>query len=86
MKYEYRHERIQATVEREVQVRNVQSKQQVYSEQVVEDALNKLGQDGWELVNMEPKWVYRSSRHTMEAVEPEIIECWYATFKRPLEQ
>ena len=82
MKYEYRHECIQAQVDQESSDRR--STYKVYSEKVVEDALNRLGQDGWGLVSMEPKWVYRSSSHSWEGVEPDIIECWYATFKRPL--
>lgn len=84
MKYEYRHERIQAKVDREVRVRNIQTKRQVYCEQGVQEALNRLGADGWELVSMEPKWIH-SGYYDFGTV-PEIIECWYATFKRPLEQ
>ena len=33
---------------------------------------------------MEPKWVYRASGSAYDSgTEPDIIECWYATFKRP---
>ena len=86
MKYEYRHERIQARVPREVWDNGRRSEQQVYSEQDVQETLNRLGADGWELVSMEPEWIYRASSHAYDSVEPDIIECWYATFKRPLEQ
>ena len=81
MKYEYKHECIQALVDKEG--RGGRWTYKVYREKIVEDALNKLGQDGWELVSMEPKWDY--SWNEMGTM-PETIECWYATFKRPLEQ
>ncbi len=84
MKYEYRHERIQARVPREVWDNGRRSEQQVYSEQDVQETLNRLGADGWELVSMEPKWIH-SAYYDFGTV-PDIIECWYATFKRPLEQ
>lgn len=80
MKYEYRHECIQAQVDQEGRDRRWTYK--VYSEKVVEDALNRLGQDGWELVSMEPKWIHGGYEYTV----PENVECWYATFKRPLKQ
>ena len=60
------------------------SEQQVYSEQGVQEALNRLGSDGWELVSMEPKWLH-SGYYDFGTI-PDIIECWYATFKRPLKQ
>lgn len=81
LKYEYRHELIPSLVQRDVQRGHIEE----YSVQDVQEALNRQGADGWELVSMEPKWVYRSSSYTGEAVEPDFIECWYATFKRPLE-
>lgn len=83
MKYEYKHERIQARVEKEVWEHGRHSKRQMYSEQDVQDTLNRFGADGWGLVSMEPKWVYRESGYNSV---PDIIECWYATFKRPREQ
>ncbi len=86
MKYEYRHERIQARVDGIVYGGPGIIKQQVYREQVVQEALNRLGAVGWELVSMEPEWVYGVKSGTDGAVAPEIIECWYATFKRPREQ
>ena len=81
MKYEYRHECIQALVDREGSDRRWTYK--VYNEQMVQEVLNSLGEDGWELVSMEPKWLYRGYN---EITIPDIVECWYATFKRPLEQ
>ena len=84
MNYEYRHERIQAIVAKEVWDNGRRSERQVYSEQGVQETLNRLGSFGWELVSMEPKW-FRSSGLIRE-VEPGTIECWFATFKRPREQ
>ena len=83
MKYEYRHERIQARVAKEFWD-NGRRKQQVYSEQDVQETLNRLGADGWELVSMEPKWIH--SEYGDFGTVPVSIECWYATFKRPREQ
>ena len=82
MKYEYRHECIQAAVDKEG-TRDWET-YKVYGEQDVQDALNRLGADGWELVSMEPKWVYTG--YSDVGTMPEIIECWYATFKRPRKQ
>ena len=40
----------------------------------VRNALNRAGEEGWELVSMEPHW---------SGLSVLIIEGWYVTLKRP---
>jgi hypothetical protein len=55
-----------------------------YQSQLVEEQLNKLGQEGWELVNMTPDWVWEyetiSQQHDYYSAEfgsPGAVESYY---------
>ena len=59
-----------------------------YNDEHIKQELNKLGEDGWELVSMTPDWEWVSSQ-TCDAGDieapysyPNRIEGWYCTFKR----
>lgn len=45
-----------------------------YDPDAVRDALNRAGEEGWELVSMEPEWSDPARR---------FIRWWYVTLKRP---
>jgi hypothetical protein len=57
-----------------------------YPAELVEEQLNKLGQRGWELVNMTPDWawVYEDALYSSPDSVPDHIQGWYCTFKRSL--
>jgi hypothetical protein len=52
-----------------------------YSWEFVQKQLKKLGQEGWELVNMTPDWI--ESSYAVDIPYSEIV-VWYCTFKRSL--
>ena len=41
----------------------------------IRNALNRAGEEGWELVSMEPHW--------SNGIGPAFIKGWYVTLKRP---
>lgn len=52
----------------------------------IQDTLNDLGQQGWELLTMEPHWFYERVGISMavEIARPKAITGWYCTFRRRL--
>lgn len=58
-----------------------------YKAEKIEKELQALGDDGWEVVSMEPHWFWeRSNGHTSpETARPKAITGWYCTFKRPFD-
>ena len=59
-----------------------------FKESHIADQLNKYGREGWELVQMEPRWSWYVSAQagTMERYafsHPDHIVNYFSTFKRP---
>ena len=55
-----------------------------YPSDDVEQRLRSHGQEGWELVSMEPQWFWErlGISMAMEIARPKVITGWYCTFKR----
>lgn len=55
-----------------------------YKAEKIEKDLQALGDEGWEVVSMEPHWFWeRLNGHTSpETGRPKAITGWYCTFKR----
>lgn len=55
-----------------------------YPHTAIQDKLNQLGLEGWELVSMEPHWYWErvSISGAMQITHPFAISAWYCTFKR----
>ena len=55
-----------------------------YPYREIEEALNRLGQEGWELVSMEPHWFFEQvdMGAAREISRPRAITGWHCTFKR----
>jgi len=51
----------------------------------VESQLAKMGQEGWDLISMEPEWFWERVGVSLatEITRPKVIIGWYCTFKRP---
>ena len=74
----------------------------VYAFDEINQRLNELGNDGWELLHAEPHWIWgnmtygaplwfialNNNRRKVEAAAsyPEYIVGWYCTFKREKQQ
>lgn len=67
-KWEYQHEYVGAVTRRP----GYSSRH--YDPDAVRNALNRAGEEGWELVSMEPHWSNLGIPY---------IEGWYITLKRP---
>lgn len=67
-KWEYQHEYVGAVTRRP----GYSSRH--YDPDAVRNALNRAGEEGWELVSMEPEWSDPARR---------LLVGWYVTFKRP---
>ena len=66
-KWEYQYEYVQAAI----QPRTIHSH---HDPDAVRNALNRAGEEGWELVSMKPEWSDPARR---------LLMGWYVTFKRP---
>ena len=55
-----------------------------YPQTSVEQQLQQFGQEGWELVSMEPQWFWERLGVSMatELTRPRVITAWFCTFKR----
>lgn len=55
-----------------------------YNNKALENYLNKMFADGWEVINMEPDWHYGAIGVSMvhEIAKPITITGWYMTFKK----
>ena len=55
-----------------------------YNNKALENYLNKMFADGWEVINMEPDWYYDQVGVSMvhEVTKPLVITGWYITFKK----
>ena len=55
-----------------------------YNNKALENYLNEMFADGWEVINMEPDWYYGAIGVSMvhEIAKPLAITGWYLTFKR----
>lgn len=68
-KWEYKYEYVQAATKPGTIYSN-------HDPDAIRKALNRAGEEGWELVSMEPHW--------SNGIGPAFIEGWYVTLKRPL--
>jgi len=55
-----------------------------YNNKALENYLNEMFADGWEVINMEPDWYYGAIGVSMvhEITKPLSITGWYITFKK----
>ena len=55
-----------------------------YNNKSLENYLNKMFSDGWEVISMEPDWYYEQVGVSMvhEVTKPLVITGWYITFKK----
>ena len=81
-----------------IEIPAAESEDDPYPDESIQQELNRLGQQGWELVNMTPHWEwtydtvnvtleYDPGESTLEApfAVPDHISGWYCTFRRLLE-
>lgn len=66
-KWEYQYEYVQAAIQPGTTYSH-------HDPDAVRNALNRAGEEGWELVSMEPEWSDPARR---------LLMGWYVTFKRP---
>lgn len=87
-KWEYRFGYVPAAVITEERAFGLGAPKEVASShdfQKVHETLNAEGEEGWELVNMEPDWHYAREHISgaMSITRPLAVKGWYMTFKRP---
>lgn len=84
--WEYKHIVIRAAQATEAGDRATRPEIGSYPSDDIEQRLRSYGQEGWELVCMEPQWFWERVGISMaqEITRPRVITGWYCTFKRRL--